>query len=126
MGNYSQKNVIDYDLSRLADNWHAPVVGRNDVDLRYFSGGSLPMARTMANLDSRGEGPPRFRIGKRVVYPVDTLIKWMKQRQYQEPNGHLGEDGKWGKGSELEEQYGTFCQPVSCISTLSKNKGENE
>ncbi len=103
METYRQKNVIDYDLSRLADNWPAPVVGRNEKDLRDFSGGALPVARTMANFDSKGEGPPRFRIGKRVVYPVDTLIEWMKQRQYKKPNQHLGEDGKWAKDSEQED-----------------------
>ena len=100
MGINGQKSIIDYDLNRLADNWHAPVVGRNDKALHDFSGGALPVARTMANLDSRGEGPPRFRIGKRVVYPVDTLIVWMKKRQYHEPDRHLDENDKWVKDSE--------------------------
>lgn len=95
-----QVNVIDFDLKVLADDWPASIVGRNDKDLHDFSGGALPSARTMANLDSLGNGPPRFRIGKRTVYPVESLIGWMKQRQYKEPNQHLGEDGKWAKDPE--------------------------
>jgi hypothetical protein len=66
------------DLKILANSWPSPVVAR--TELLRFSGGALH-PRYMANLDSRGEGPPgRMRIGRRVVYPVAALITWMEAR----------------------------------------------
>ena len=125
-----QVNVIDFDLNLLADNWLAPVVARTEKDLRDFAGGGLPSKGTMANLDSLGEGPLRFRIGKKVVYPVDTLIEWMKQRQYKEPNQHLGEDGKWAKDSELEDQdeatYQTTSQERESVGVVSIKTGSHQ
>jgi len=79
-----ENGLIDYDLDQLAKHWSSPVVARTVKDLHAFAGGGLPSKGTMANLDSLGEGPPRFRIGKKVVYPVDTLIDWMKRRQHKE------------------------------------------
>jgi len=35
----------------------------------------------MANLDSLGKGPKgRIRIGKKVAYKVEDLVKWMQER----------------------------------------------
>ena len=126
MGKKIEKGLIDFDLDQLAKCWSSPVVARNDKDLLDFAGGSLPSKRTMANLDSLGEGPPRFRIGKRTVYPVDTLIQWMKQRKYKVPNQQLGKDGKWAKDTKLEDQHEASCQVTSCTETLSEIKGETE
>lgn len=61
--------------------WNAPCVARDDKSLVAFGGGSLPSARTMANLDSQGLGPKgRFRVGKKVAYPVESLVSWMEER----------------------------------------------
>lgn len=68
-------------IEEMGLRWKAPVVARTDDALSRFSGGALPSARRMANLDSLGSGPAnRFRIGKMVVYPVGDLIDWMKAR----------------------------------------------
>lgn len=82
-------NTANFDLNELADKWSSKIVARTDQALRDFSGGTLPGARRMANLDSTGEGPPRIRIGKTVAYPVDTLIDWMKTRSYDAPKDRL-------------------------------------
>ena len=67
-----------YDLSVLKAYWPSPFVERQQV--AKFSGGILH-PRTMSNLDSRGTGcPGRIRIGKKVAYPIDSLIKWMEMR----------------------------------------------
>lgn len=66
-----------FDFKQFAQKWHAPVVVRTEVG--KFSGGLLH-PRTMANIDSRGEGPERIRFGKKVAYPVDSLISWMEKR----------------------------------------------
>lgn len=30
----------------------------------------------------RGDCPPYYRIGKRIIYPKDGVIKWMRERGY--------------------------------------------
>jgi len=66
------------DLSVLAENWTSPFVVRSDVAL--FSGGIL-QPKHLANLDSQGKGPPRrIRIGRKVAYPVDSLLRWLEDR----------------------------------------------
>lgn len=36
--------------------------------------------RTLANWRSTGEGPRYTKIGGRVLYPVDAVIKWEQER----------------------------------------------
>jgi hypothetical protein len=66
------------DLTRLKQ-WPSPYVSRDKVG--EFSGGILH-PRTMANLDSLGQGPKgRIRMnGKKITYPVDELINWLEAR----------------------------------------------
>ena len=68
------KITITYDLNKLADKWPSAVVAREKVS--DFSGGILH-PRRMANLDSLGEGPERIRVGRKIAYPVNSLVKWM-------------------------------------------------
>ena len=66
------------DLSALKEKWPSNFVERQQV--ARFSGGILH-PRTMSNLDSRNEGPPgRIRIGKKIAYPIDSLVKWLEMR----------------------------------------------
>jgi hypothetical protein len=65
------------DLSALAAKWPSAIVAREKVG--EFSGGILN-SKTMANLDSLGQGPERVRIGRKNAYPVLPLIDWMRQR----------------------------------------------
>ncbi len=66
------------DLTSMADNWPSPYVARQAI--RDFSGGILT-SKYMANIDSRGEGPAgRLRVGRKIAYPVDSLISWMEGR----------------------------------------------
>jgi hypothetical protein len=62
-------------IKSLADKWQAPIVVRHEVG--KFSGGLLN-PRTMANRDSAGTGVAgRFKIGKKTVYPVDSLVQFL-------------------------------------------------
>ena len=62
----------------MVDKWRSPGVARSKVG--DFSGGILAH-RTMANFDSRGEGPPgRFYVGRLVVYDAQLLADWMEKR----------------------------------------------
>lgn len=66
------------DLSYLAEKWPSSVVARTVIN--QFTGGAIE-PRYMANLDSEGKGPEgSFRIKRKVVYPVSSLIKWLEER----------------------------------------------
>jgi len=83
-----------FDFGKFAESWQAPVVARSQID--KFSGGLLhPL--TLRNLDSLGQGPPRIKLGRKVAYPVDTLVKWMETRA----NGKDGKDGKNDKAKSV-------------------------
>ncbi len=64
-------------LESLREKWSSSIVARSEV--KAFSGGVLNPG-TMANEDSRGTGPESFKIGRRTVYPVESLIDWMAKR----------------------------------------------
>lgn len=65
-------------FDELEAAWSAPIVARREVS--KFSGGVLN-PRTLSNLDSLGEGPPRVKIGeKTVAYPTNSLVAWMRDR----------------------------------------------
>jgi hypothetical protein len=66
------------DLKSMADKWPSSVVARTEVPT--FTGGSLS-EKYIANLDSLGKGPDgRFRIGRKICYPVNSLIAWLESR----------------------------------------------
>ena len=63
---------------KMREKWPSSVVARTQVG--RFSGGTLN-GRYLANLDSLGEGPEgRIRVGRKVCYPVDSLIRFLEQR----------------------------------------------
>ncbi len=63
----------------LKNHWPSTLVARQSIG--EFSGGILN-PRTMANLDSRGEGPKgRVRTGgRKIAYDVEELISWLQNR----------------------------------------------
>lgn len=64
------------DFSALAEKL-PPIISRNKVDELL---GGMITAKTLANLDSLGEGPPRIRIGRKIGYPAGTFIVWLEGR----------------------------------------------
>jgi len=65
-------------LSVLAASWPSPYVARNQID--RFSGGIISQ-KYLANLDSQGKGPQgRIRVGRKIAYPVASLISWLESR----------------------------------------------
>lgn len=65
------------DFTVLAKHWPSAIVSRDQI--AKFTGG-LISPRSMANMDSLGQGPPRGRCGRKVFYPVDELVKWLAAR----------------------------------------------
>lgn len=57
--------------------WPSSIVARSEVG--RFSGGILTPGN-LANLDCLGKGPERIRIGRKVAYPVDALVDWLKEK----------------------------------------------
>lgn len=64
-------------LSHLADKWPSSIVARQKIG--EFTGG-LISEKTVANMDCLGQGPPRVRIGRKIGYPVPSLISWLESR----------------------------------------------
>lgn len=71
----------NYDIKKtfegMGSKWPSTVVARSQIG--EFSGGILK-PRTMANIDWKKNGPQMIRIGKNVMYPVDSLIEWLIER----------------------------------------------
>lgn len=62
-------------FDRMAENWPSELVSRKRVDA--FTGG-LICGKTVANYESKGEGPPKVKIGRMVGYPKDSFVTWLK------------------------------------------------
>ena len=54
-----------------------PIFTRADIP-KYL--GSLISPRYLANLDSVGEGPPRFKAGKKTAYVREPWVDWYIER----------------------------------------------
>jgi len=77
---HPQDDTIDLSIhfKRLAEKWPSTFVARDRIS--EFTGGLVSPGR-IANLDSQGEGPPnRFRVGRKVCYPVSGLTEWLQAR----------------------------------------------
>jgi hypothetical protein len=75
--------IIEETFRKLRDRWPSTWVARRKIG--DFTGGIMGEG-TIANLDSRGLGPPRVRIGRTIVaYPVDTLTEWLAAKM--QPGG---------------------------------------
>jgi len=65
-------------FSEMAARWPSAVVARSKID--QFTGGLLS-PKTIANLDSAGEGPPvRVEVYGHIGYPVESFTKWLRTR----------------------------------------------
>ena len=66
------------DFELMENEWPSKLVARSEI--ARFTGGAFKSG-TLANLDSKGEGPSgRFRLGKKIVYPKTELVQWLKGR----------------------------------------------
>lgn len=66
-------DVFDEMIAR----WPSSIVARTEI--HKFTGGAISH-RTFANLDCQGKGPPgRFYMGRKVVYPIRTLVLWLRE-----------------------------------------------
>jgi hypothetical protein len=73
-----------FDFQRLKKGWRSELVARTEIG--EFTGG-ICNPRTMANLDSLGLGPKeKIRIGRKICYPTDVLIRWIEDRSNQKSN----------------------------------------
>ena len=75
----SNVNTASDIFDEMADKWPSEVIERGRTE--EFTGGMIT-GRTMANLDSKGEGPEvRIKYGKKkVAYPVIPFVRWMRNR----------------------------------------------
>lgn len=67
-----------FDLKILAEKWPSAFVARQEIC--KLTGGIIN-PKYLANLDSKGLGPKgRLRIGRKIVYPVSSIIEWLESR----------------------------------------------
>ena len=64
------------DLSDLGRNL-PPMIARDHVGKLL---GGVISSKTLANLDSLGEGPKRMRVGRKVAYLTEDLLEWLALR----------------------------------------------
>ena len=64
------------DLSDLTKNL-PPMISRDHVEELL---GGVISSKTLANLDSLGEGPKRMRVGRKVAYLTEDLLEWLELR----------------------------------------------
>jgi len=58
--------------------WPSAIVARTEI---YSFTGGLMSEKYIANLDSQGNGPAnRFRVGRKIAYPVIDVVKWLESR----------------------------------------------
>ena len=71
------------DFSHMKGKWPSTVVAREEI--KNFTGGAMS-EKYLANLDCQERGPEgRFKCGRKVVYPVESVIRWLEKRS--EPVG---------------------------------------
>jgi hypothetical protein len=74
------------DLASLAEKWPSSMVSRTEIE--RFTGG-IVSEKYIANLDSAGKGPEgRIRIGRKIAYSVDSVIRWLESRSTVIPDRH--------------------------------------
>ena len=64
------------DLSSLIPKL-PPLISRDHVEKLL---GGVVSSKTLANLDSLGEGPKRMRVGRKVAYLTEDLLGWLALR----------------------------------------------
>lgn len=70
-------NSTDH-IDSMSSRWPSTIVARSEIST--FTGGAFSPG-TMANLDCYGKGPKdRFILGRETVYPVNSLVEWLKSR----------------------------------------------
>ena len=69
---------LELSLCSMKAKWPSTIVAREEI--RNFTGGAVS-EKYIANLDSQMKGPEgRFKIGRKVVYPVDSVLRWLGAR----------------------------------------------
>jgi len=71
-------------FDKMKDHWPSAAVAQTSVG--DFTGG-LINPRTLANLNSLGQGPNgKYRLGRTVFYDIDFFVVWMRDRFNQTSN----------------------------------------
>lgn len=68
----------DFDLEQMLQELRRELPAWLDRD--EAAGAAKLKTGSMANIDSMQEGPPRVMLGRKVVYPRDAFIEWLRKR----------------------------------------------
>lgn len=64
-------------FQQMLDKWPSGIVARTEAE--RFTGGMVS-GKYLANLDSLGLGPARVVVGRKVGYPVEDFVLWLRGR----------------------------------------------
>lgn len=71
-------DYVIFDFPRIVENCPSGIILRTKLS---EATGGLINGRTMANLDCMGKGiPGRFSIGRKVAYPVEAVVEYLKSK----------------------------------------------
>jgi predicted DNA-binding transcriptional regulator AlpA len=71
-----KQKTIDELLDRMAANWPSEFIARKKIE--EFSGG-LMSGKTVANYETRKDGPPKVKLGRLAGYPKQEFVNWLKK-----------------------------------------------
>ncbi len=74
-------------MKALIENWPSPIVPRSRF---YEFSGGLIKPKTMANIDSLKEGPPRLTSRKQALYSTVDAAAWLVKRFNEPRTGKVG------------------------------------
>jgi hypothetical protein len=69
-------NEQKLDLMRLKD-YYPPIIGRSQIG-NFFPG--VLNSKTLANFESQGLGIPKYKIGKRVFYFIEDILRYIEMK----------------------------------------------
>ena len=70
--------IVESPFRSMAEKWPSSMVARSET--KNITGGIMS-EKYISNLDSAGLGPAgAIRCGKKVCYPVESLIAWLESR----------------------------------------------
>jgi hypothetical protein len=64
-------------FSDMAAKCPSAIIARSEI--HAFTGG-LIKGSYVANLDAKGEGPPKVRMNQKWAYPVADFVNWLRHR----------------------------------------------
>ena len=71
------KAMVGELIDKMAESWPSEFIARKKIE--EYTGG-LITGKTIANFESKGEGPPKIKLGRLAGYVKQPFNEWLKSR----------------------------------------------